>query len=106
MDQRSIGLLMQQYREKAGLSQEQLAEAVGLSAIFISFIERGVKKPSLDKFVEIVNVLNITADQLLVGVLKNGYKIRASKLTEILDTLPPDEQNRVLSVVEAMVQKP
>lgn len=106
MDQRSIGRLMQQYREKAGLSQEQLAEAVGLSAIFISFIERGVKKPSLDKFVEIVNVLNITADQLLVGVLKNGYKIRASKLTEILDTLPPDEQNRVLSVVEAMVQKP
>lgn len=105
MDQRSIGRLMQQYREKAGLSQEQLAEAVGLSAIFISFIERGVKKPSLDKFVEIVNVLNITADQLLVGVLKNGYKIRASKLTEILDTLPPDEQNRVLSVVEAMVQK-
>lgn len=106
MDQRSIGRLMQQYREKAGLSQEQLAEAVGLSAIFISFIERGVKKPSLDKFVEIVNVLNITADQLLVGVLKNGYKIRASKLNEILDTLPPDEQNRVLSVVEAMVQKP
>lgn len=106
MDQRSIGRLMQRYREKAGLSQEQLAEAVGLSAIFISFIERGVKKPSLDKFVEIVNVLNITADQLLVGVLKNGYKIRASKLTEILDTLPPDEQNRVLSVVEAMVQKP
>lgn len=106
MDQRSIGRLMQQYRENAGLSQEQLAEAVGLSAIFISFIERGVKKPSLDKFVEIVNVLNITADQLLVGVLKNGYKIRASKLTEILDTLPPDEQNRVLSVVEAMVQKP
>ncbi len=106
MDQKSIGHLIQKYREKAGLSQEQLAEAAGLSAIFISFIERGVKKPSLDKFVEIVNALDITADPILVGVLKNGYKIRASKLTDILDTLPPEERNRVLSVVEAMVKKP
>lgn len=106
MDQKSIGRLIQKYREEARLSQEQLAEAVGLSAIFISFIERGVKKPSLDKFVEIVNALDITADPLLVGVLKNGYKIRASKLTDILDTLPPEERNRVLSVVEAMVKKP
>lgn len=106
MNKKSIGRLMQKYREEAGMSQEQLAEAVGLSAIFISFIERGVKKPSLDKFVEIVNALNITADSLLVGVLKNGYQIRASKLTEILDTLPPDEQDRVLSVVEAMVKRP
>ena len=104
MDKQSIGRLIQKHREAAGMSQEQLAEAVGVSAIFISTIERGVKSPSLENFIEIVNALNITADPLLVGVLKNGYKIRASKLTEILDTLAPEERERVLSVVEAMIK--
>lgn len=106
MNQKSIGHLIQKYREAAGMSQEQLAEAAGLSAIFISSIERGVKSPSLENFIGIVNILDITADPLLVGVLKNGYKIRASKLNEILETLPPEEQDRVLSVVEAMVKRP
>ena len=40
MDSR-IGRRIQKYREKAGITQEELAEAVSLSKTAISNIERG-----------------------------------------------------------------
>ncbi|WP_326975317.1 helix-turn-helix domain-containing protein [Caproicibacter sp. BJN0012] len=103
MDRKSIGRRIQAYRETAGMSQEELAEKLGLSTIYISTIERGVRTPSLEVFVDIVNALNVSADLLLVDVLRNGYKIKASKLSEEIDTMTAEDRERVFKVIEAMV---
>ena len=49
MDKKSFGKRMQKYRELLGYSQESLAETIGCSTIFISYMERGEKSPSLDE---------------------------------------------------------
>lgn len=104
MDRKSIGQRIQTYREAAGMSQDELAETLELSTIYISTIERGVRTPSLDVFVNIANALNVSADILLVDVLRNGYKVKASLLSEKLETKSSEDRERVFKVIEAMVK--
>ena len=103
MEQQTIGKRIQQARERAGLSQDQLAEQLGLSCVFISMIERGVRAPRLEIFVRIANALGVSADELLQDVLDQGYKVNASLLSEQLEKLPAAERSKVLAVVAAMI---
>ena len=62
-----IGRRIRERRLLANYSQEQLAWEAELSATYISYIENGTKKPSLESLVSICNVLGITLDSLLTG---------------------------------------
>lgn len=105
MNRKAIGKRIQASRETVGLSQEQLAEEIDLSTIFMSAIERGVRSPSLDNFVKLCNAMDESADVLLADVLKRGYRVKASWLSEKIEDLPPEEQERIFNVVEAMIKK-
>ena len=62
---KEVGKLIQLYREKAHISQEELAETIGLSITAISNIERGVNYPTLENFIKIANTIHAPADELL-----------------------------------------
>lgn len=62
-----IGMRIQTSRERAGLTQEQLAERIDRSAQFISTIERGVAGPSLETIISLCGVLNVSCDWILRG---------------------------------------
>jgi transcriptional regulator with XRE-family HTH domain len=55
-------------REKAGLSQEELADRAGLHRTFISQVERGLKSPSLNSLIAISAALGIRVSQLVRGI--------------------------------------
>ena len=65
---RSIGNRIRISRENAGLTQEELAEKLNLSAQFISTIERGVAGASLATIIRLCEVLNVSAEWLLRGL--------------------------------------
>ena len=46
-------------REMAGMSQETLAEEVGLTQVMVSYIESGTRRPSVETAKRIAKVLNI-----------------------------------------------
>lgn len=50
-----------------GLKQNTFAEKIGLSNNYLSSIERGKEKPSLEVIVNICNALQVTPDYLLMG---------------------------------------
>ena len=52
-------------RIKNHLTQEQLAEKIDVSTVFISQIETAVRKPSLETIYKISVVLNTTIDTLI-----------------------------------------
>jgi transcriptional regulator with XRE-family HTH domain len=105
MQDKAIGKRIQQYREAKGYTQESFAEIVKLTPNYLSAIERGVKTPSVDTLIEIINSLGVSADEILMDVINAGYKIKASKLSEEIGNLPQDEQKRIFSVVEALVKE-
>jgi len=50
-------------RKKANLTQEELAEKIGISAKQISRIEIATYSPSLSTFLKLINVLNIDVSE-------------------------------------------
>ena len=60
-----IGRAGRQARHALGLTQEQVAEKLGVSVEFCSRIERGVALPSLEMFVRLAAVLQVDGNTLL-----------------------------------------
>ena len=104
MDYRSIGKNIQKRRNALGITQERLAEAVGISVSYMGAVEQGKKLPKLKIFIEIANALHISSDTLLLGVLKIQNEIIASDLTKEISQLTEKEQNKILHVLESMIR--
>ena len=94
----AIGNRIKQYREAVGLTQEALAERVGLSAI-----ERGVSFPRIERLVAVINEVQASADQIFIDVIQNSSPLRESVLSDEIEKLPLREQQRIFAVVEAMI---
>ncbi len=62
-----IGERIKSAREKKGLTQEQLAEMLGLTSKHISEIERGVSGLSLPALMKMNQYLGTSADYILYG---------------------------------------
>ena len=67
-------------------------------------MERGKYNISLELLIKIMNCLDCTANDLFCDVMKSGYKVRASRLSDMIEKLPPEEQARIFSVIETMVK--
>ena len=105
MNQKAVGQRIAQMRRKRGITQEQLAEAVGLSPTHISVIERGVKPTKVNNFVAIANVLQVSADELLLDVLDCTAKVEATELYHEIEGLPSEKQNLILKLVRVLVSE-
>ena len=103
MVQKIIGRRIQKIRKQKGLTQEQLAERVNISPHYLSALERGVYNIKLDLLVDILNVLNCSADEVFQDVVDSSSKIKASQLSEKLKGLPLQEQRKILEVVDIMI---
>ena len=83
MDYYMIGQKIRKFRKGCGLSQEQLAEKVGISTTHLSHIETGNTKLSLPVFVDIAEALSVQTDELLYDT----PSINLSTKAEILNVL-------------------
>lgn len=65
-----FGEVLRDLRKQRGLSQEKLAELANLHDRHISFIERGLRKPSIVIVFQLAKALNIEASELIRMVEK------------------------------------
>ena len=79
----AIGRRIQQSREQAGLTQEELAERIDRSTQFISTIERGLAGPSLETVIHLCEVLGTSTEWILRGraLLPDSNLLAASGLS-------------------------
>lgn len=62
-----MGERIRRRREELQLTREQMAELVGVSTKFLRDVEYGSKGISLKKFTRLIQVLDASADYLLLG---------------------------------------
>lgn len=80
-------------RKAQGMTQVGLAEALHISLEYLSKIERGQRKPSIDLVVAIACYLHVSTDYLLMGKDHEMVDSRAklldviTQLTEIAENL-------------------
>lgn len=69
MDLEAFGQRLRQARERAGLSQEELARLVGKDQTAISEYERGKRKITITDLPPLANILNVSIDYFFEGEL-------------------------------------
>lgn len=78
-----IGARIKEHRQRRNLTQEMLAELIEMSPGYISLIETGKKKASLETLLAICRVLSITLNELLTGnqiPLDTDYNLEIAEL--------------------------
>lgn len=105
MIDKRIGRRFKQCREKLGLTQEEFAKKMGVTINYISTIERGTTFPRCEKLVQLLNTLEVPADAVFCDVLTSSPDYQTSVLSQKLGELPVASQQRILQVVELMIQQ-
>ena len=104
MDLRASGARIKAARERAGMTQEDLAAELEMSPTHISVLERGLKAPKLETLVNIANALHVSSDMLLQDVVLYAADGLASELSAAITKLSPKEQERILNAIRALTE--
>ena len=71
MDQQKIGQFLRECRKEKGITQEQLAEMLGVTNRSVSRWENGSNLPDLDILIEMADYYDVELRELLDGERKN-----------------------------------
>ena len=97
-----IGRRVQQLRKMRRLSQADLADLTEMSVAYISHIETGVKRASLESVVRIANALGVTVDQVLNGNQTGNQNEYTSELGVLIDDCNGYERGVIHDIAEAV----
>ena len=86
MDYYAIGQRIRRIRKARGLSQEELAEKIGISTTHMSHIETGNTKLSLPVFVDLADALEVRADELLHDSTSADRSVSVDAILHLLDS--------------------
>ena len=98
-----LGPRIKEYRVKRGMSVVKLANEVGVLPNYISQLENGEKVPSLNTFIRITNVLNVTANELLCDYLNAESNVVESKLNTSIAGLSKEDQRHIEELVTLQI---
>lgn len=65
---RSLGEVLKEYRQQSGMTQEYVAEALGVSRQAVSKWETGVAEPSTSNLLALAKLYGVDPGELLRGV--------------------------------------
>ncbi|MCL2378482.1 MAG: helix-turn-helix domain-containing protein [Defluviitaleaceae bacterium] len=98
----ALGRRMREERLKLNLTQEMLADDVGLTTAYIGQIERGERSLALDKLVLIVNRLGVTIDYILSDSVAIGESISDNLMLQLFSNRSEDEKMVAVNMIKTM----
>lgn len=103
MDYYVIGQRIRKTRKAHGLSQEQLAELVGISTTHMSHIETGNTKLSLPVLVSLAEALEVSTDDLLFCGSSTERGSVLAELTQLLESCTTQQLKITVDVLRATI---
>lgn len=98
----SLGCTIKTARMSKQLSQEKLAERLGITPTHLKHIESENRKPSIDVLFNIVQILHISLDDLLFE--KDTQKSKIYRQTELLlQQCTEKELNIVSDIIKSFI---
>ena len=91
-------------RKKINLTQEALAEKVDVTPFYIGELERGVKTPSLDLFIKLIEVLDVSADYLLRDKVSVGNVYGDKRMARKLENLTPRQRAALEALIDTYIE--
>ncbi len=86
------------------MTQEQLAELVDISAVYVGQIERGDRHMTIDTLVKMSATLDTSVEELLKDTVKNTNS-RIIELNNIIKDLKIEDIDKIINVVKIVFIK-
>ncbi|MBR2741106.1 MAG: helix-turn-helix transcriptional regulator [Oscillospiraceae bacterium] len=102
LNRSALGKRIQIQRKRKDMSQTDLADIIGKTTPFMSYIENGTKSLSLDTFVDMVNALETTPNELLRESVDLNKEDIAISLADELGECTEAEKQLLVEVVQAV----
>ena len=102
IDYGKLGLRVKKRRREMGLTQERLAECCDVSSTYISHIETGIAKVSLEVLYRVSVALQVTPDYFLTDTTKSPAYIRG-ELSDLLDKCDPQTLYTAEKLIETLL---
>lgn len=99
-----LGKRIKEVRVRRLLSQEELSELADVTAQYISYVETGRKRVSLQVLVNIADGLSVSVDELLVGNQKIEIPLYLTELTSLLEECNRYERRIVYEQIISLVK--
>ena len=105
-----MGARVAQLRKQSGITQVQLAEALGLSQAAITAYENGVRRVPVSMLPTLARILGVSIEELIGeppsrAARKRGPSPKIQQHLERISALPKQKQRAMLDVIEAMLQQ-
>ena len=101
MERAALGKRIRESRIKKGYTQQDLARRADIGVVYLSEIERGVKMPSLNIFIKIIDALDVSADYILRDMISTGREYICMEITEKLLTLTAHQRKTATDILNA-----
>ena len=98
----TVGRNVAKFRSQRGMTQAELAEAVGVSDAFISRVERGQKMMKVSTLQAMAHALRVSCDALLSP---DSPDARRENILLMLSTQPPESLPRIERLVRFFVEE-
>ena len=97
-----IGDTFKEYRLKSKLTQEKVAERLGISVKYISRIENGTGGVKVETLVNYMNILGISPNIIFDKLIINENLRLQLRLSNRISNLPNEKVNFVNSVIDLL----
>lgn len=106
-DRPPLGERIAAFRERAGLSQQQLADALNVNQQMIAYWERRAVTLRPEQLAGLADTLKVSVEELLGKAAPkargSGPAGKARQVFEAVSRLPRRQQQKIVEVVEALV---
>ena len=99
---------LKELRKRRGLSQKELAAAIGVHQFQISKYETGVYFPTVGKVIEIARFLQVGMAELFGEIVPEEAEVKNLRLLhrfKDLETLSKEDQDVVVKLIDAWIAK-
>ena len=89
LDYRIIGERLKIKRKSSGLTQEEVAELVNITVVYLSKIENGHVRPTLDLLCQICEIVGLDLGELFSRVSTNSAEYQNEKVVQLFNACSP-----------------
>lgn len=99
-----LGARIKELRKGRRLSQEELAELIGIEPRHMSRIEVGKSYPSLDRLERIANALNVDLRDFFDFGHLEARPVKMDQISEMLNEMTDDDLKKVTRILKVFIR--
>lgn len=104
MEKTALGQKIREVRVSKGYTQQSLAHRAQIGVMYLGEIERGLKMPSMNIFVKLVEALEVSADYVLRDEVSSGCGFVCDDIAWKLRDLTPVQRKTAAEILEAYLR--